>query len=113
MPERQPRKSGLSPSPVLLALSVVILAVVVVGAITLLTTGLTAPTSVQTGALAKSNEATINQVAKQTALAVETANALDDEANLATRVLPVPTDAELPPGFKTPTSLPPPSWPAL
>ncbi len=86
MPEGQPRKPGLSPSPVLLALSVVILAVVVVGAITFLTTGLTAPTTVQTGALAESNKAQSNLVAKQTAVIVETATTRDDEANMVNRV---------------------------
>ncbi len=108
MPERQPRKTGLSPSPLPLALFIVILAVLVVGAITLLMTEMTAPAPVQTGALARSDEAQPNLVTKQTAMAVETAKALDDETNYATRVLPVPTDAPLPPGFKTPTPLPPP-----
>jgi hypothetical protein len=109
MPERQPRKTGLSPSPLPLVLFIVILAVVVVGTITLLMTGMTAPAPVQTGALARSDEAQPNLVTKQTAMAVETAKALDDETNYATRVLPVPTDAPLPPGFKTPTPLPPPT----
>lgn len=52
MPEPQPRKPDLSPSPFLLVLLIVILAVLVVGAITLLSTGLKA-TSVQTGAVAQ------------------------------------------------------------
>ncbi len=102
MSERQPRKSPLSPSPLPLALFIVFAALIGLGALYLFTIGMTAPAPTQTGA-------------QQNALAQATATVeadTEEEPNYdltPTRVLPVPTDAPVPPGAKSPIPLPPPT----
>ncbi len=101
MPERQPRTSRPSPSPIGLALLIVITSILILGALFLFTIGMTVPVPAQTGG-------------QQNALAPATATPeaeVEQEPNYdltPTRVLPPPTDAPLPPGFKT---VPPPPEP--
>lgn len=98
MSKHQPRKSSTSPSPFSLALLIVLTMLLVGGAVYIITIGMTAPAPTQTSALAK---------------ATATAEEADDEnpnyALTPSRVLPVPTDAPLPPGFETIPPPPPPT----
>ncbi len=100
MPEHQPRKSTLSPSPLPLALLIAISTILVVGGVYLFVIGMTTPVPSQTGAY-------------QSALASATSTAeveVEQEPNYEltpTRELPVPTNAPLPLGFET-IPLPPP-----
>ena len=97
MSERQPRKSRLSPSPLPLAFLIILITVLALGALYFVTIGMTAPTPVQIGATVKATATTDGDTVQE------------PEYNLTpTRVLAVPTDAPLPPGFET---VPPPPEP--
>ncbi len=94
MSERSPRKSGLSPSPLALALAIVLATITTLGAVYFFTIGLTAPSPAQTGAFAKSNELP-TKVAKQEALAKATATeppATEEPTELATSTLTIPEE---------------------
>jgi len=67
MSERQPPRSGLSPSPLPLVVLIAVVTVVVLGAIYFLSTGLNAPSPVQTGAAGINPNAPSAQVAIQAA----------------------------------------------
>lgn len=104
MSAREPRKPGLSPSPLVLVVALVIVMLIGIGAVSLLQTALTAPAPAQMGA-------------QQSALAQVTATVPTDEDEepnydlTPTQVLPLPSDVPLPPGFKT--VAPPPEPTAL
>lgn len=94
MSERNPRKSGLSPSPVSLALFIVVATIVALGALYVLTLGMTAPAPTQTGAMAKPNASNNTQnresvVAAQVAVTAEAP--VYEETEIPTPDIPTPT----------------------
>ncbi len=76
MSEHKPRKAGLSPSPLLLALLIIAATIVVVGVIALLLTGTSAPAPTQTGAMAGASAPQSEPSGKPAAEILDTPTAL-------------------------------------